>query len=103
MFADGYRLDVALATVPLAAVLAYTLTHSLSRRLRNVFRFFLAVASPLIWFVVSSVLRSIFPVEPGCTQECYEDLVYLGVWAVGTLAAWIAILVTWVYGRRPVD
>jgi uncharacterized membrane protein YedE/YeeE len=86
--------------LPTAAV-AYLLAYVVSRRFGLAARALLILLGPAVWIIVSSVLRSAFPAEPGCTDECYGDLVYVGVMFGGVLGTWLAVLVSWAFGRVP--
>jgi hypothetical protein len=86
--------------VPTAAV-SYVLAYFVSRRFGAAARVFLILLGPAVWIIVSSVLRSAFPAEPGCTEECYGDVVYVGVMLGGVFGTWLAVLLSWAFGTRP--
>jgi hypothetical protein len=86
--------------LPTAAV-AYLLAYVVARRFGVAARVLLILLGPAVWIVASSLLRSAFPAEPGCTDECYGDIVYVGVMLGGVLGTWLAVFLSWAFGTRP--
>jgi hypothetical protein len=75
--------------------------YAVSRRFGIAARVFLILLGHAVWIIVSSLLRSVFPAEPGCRDECYGDLVYVGVMLGGVFGTWLAVFVSWAFGTRP--
>jgi hypothetical protein len=82
------------------ATVAYVLASLVSGRFGAAARVLLILLGPAVWIVVGSVLRSVFPAEPGCTTECYGDVVYVGVMLGGVFGTWLAVFVSWISGTR---
>jgi hypothetical protein len=99
---DTFFLGIFLAGALPTAVVAYAAGSFLSRRFGIAARVFVILLAPAVWILVSRVLRSVFPVEPGCDQECYGDFVYVGVMLGGVLGSWLAVLISWAFGARRV-
>jgi hypothetical protein len=98
-----YLWGVGLAGALPTAAVAYVLAYFVSRRFGAATRFYLILLGPAIWIVVSIILRTAFPAEPGCEQECYGDVVYVGVTLGGIFGTWLAVLVSLAFGTRPVQ
>ena len=103
MSLDEFLWGVGLAGAVPTAAAAYVLAYFVSRRFGVGARVLLILLGPAVWIVISSGLRSALPTEPGCTEECYGDVVYAGVMLGGVLGTWLAVLVSWAFGARPVQ